>query len=73
MLTFKGKGCDLCPFYHMFRDAWDKGDQWNECILHNFTDEMGESYPELYSVGGDRPEGCPFKDFPGNVEIQAQE
>ena len=67
LIIFKGKGRSNCPFYHMW---WDKGEQGNECILHKYTDEVNEL---CGSSTLEKPDGCPFKGWPGNLEIQADE
>jgi hypothetical protein len=66
LVTFKGPGCDNCPFYHM---KWHNGEQWNECTVHKYTDEVDQLFP----IGRERPKDCPFKGFPGNLEIQAMD
>jgi len=66
LITFKGEGCSECPFYHYY---FDRGDEGNECIIHKYVEGM----TKLFVIGRYKPDGCPFKGFPGNLEIQADE
>ena len=66
LISFEGEGCFNCPFYHYY---YDKGDEGQECVMHKYTEDV----PELFGCCGKKPNGCPFKGFPGNLEIQAME
>jgi hypothetical protein len=71
LITFEGKGCKKCPFwygtYNMFHNPIVV------CVLNSRDNTCTEDLPTLFPNMDKKPDGCPFKGFPGAIEISAME
>lgn len=74
LLVFKGKDCTNCPFLTK-ELAPQPQVYYRTCTLSNRIMADREKLPELEvnTSGMPRPAGCPFRHYPGSIEIQAEE
>ncbi len=61
------KGCKNCPF------LYDSDYFPDECNLSHRVDVTEIEIRKLEPDRLNKPDGCPFKGFPGNLEISAME
>ena len=69
LITFKHLGCKSCPF---FVEGSDDGCLYTwapkQCTLSNFNNEVRNLIPNRDK----KPKDCPFREYPGSIEISAE-
>lgn len=68
LITFEGKGCKNCPFRF-----YDETPGHDCCSLSGLTDAIDIKLDKLIPASDEKPDGCPLKGFPGDIEISAME
>jgi hypothetical protein len=82
LITFEGKGCKNCPFCYydetlghdlcsLSRQETAEGIELERLLPS--TVEKDSIFGKINETFGKKPDGCPFKGFPGNIEISAME
>ena len=73
LLTFKGKGCENCPFMRTVT-VYDYNIIKKETMLCGLNRRKladGNILPLLYPDGITKPKDCPFVQYPNTLEIAA--
>ena len=66
LISFKGKGCENCPFYAVDFCGLDEA-----TVLDEDPVEINDGKGLLKEPAKDWPKGCPFGDHVGTLQITA--